>query len=72
MLNDQIALVSGASRGIGQAIADALGEAGATVIGTATSQSGIGGLNGYPLTTEYFHTALKRFSFDLLLLKLFH
>lgn len=35
-----IALVTGASRGIGQAIAIALGEAGATVIGTATSDKG--------------------------------
>ncbi len=40
MLVDQIALVTGASRGIGQAIAAALGAAGATVIGTATSQGG--------------------------------
>jgi 3-oxoacyl-[acyl-carrier protein] reductase len=40
MLSDQVALVTGASRGIGQAIARALGNAGATVIGTATSQAG--------------------------------
>ncbi len=40
MLTDQIALVTGASRGIGQAIALALGEQGATVIGTATSETG--------------------------------
>lgn len=40
MLNDQIALVTGASRGIGRAIADALGKAGATVVGTATSNKG--------------------------------
>lgn len=40
MLTDQIALVTGASRGIGAAIARALGAAGATVIGTATSQAG--------------------------------
>ena len=40
MLNDQIALVTGASRGIGKAIAQALGEQQATVIGTATSESG--------------------------------
>ena len=40
MLNDQIAFVSGASRGIGAAIADELGRQGATVIGTATSENG--------------------------------
>ncbi len=39
-LNSKIALVTGASRGIGAAIADTLGEAGATVIGTATSEAG--------------------------------
>ena len=40
MLTGQIALITGASRGIGAAIALALGEQGATVIGTATSDSG--------------------------------
>jgi 3-oxoacyl-[acyl-carrier protein] reductase len=39
-LNDKVALVTGASRGIGAAIAEQLGKAGAVVIGTATSESG--------------------------------
>ena len=40
VLQGQVALVTGASRGIGAAIAAALGDAGATVIGTATSAAG--------------------------------
>lgn len=40
MLENEIALVTGASRGIGEAIATGLGEQGATVIGTATSEKG--------------------------------
>ena len=39
-LAGEIALVTGASRGIGAGIADALGRAGATVIGTATTEAG--------------------------------
>ena len=39
-LADEIALVSGASRGIGKAIARELGRRGATVVGTATSDAG--------------------------------
>ncbi len=40
MLNDKLVLVTGASRGIGRAIALTLGSTGATVIGTATSNEG--------------------------------
>ncbi|MDC0981208.1 3-oxoacyl-ACP reductase FabG [Candidatus Pseudothioglobus singularis] len=40
MLNEKLVLVTGASRGIGKAIALTMGGAGATVIGTATSESG--------------------------------
>ena len=36
-ISNEIALVTGASRGIGKAIAATLGSKGATVIGTATS-----------------------------------
>jgi 3-oxoacyl-[acyl-carrier protein] reductase len=36
----KLALVTGASRGIGAAVADTLGRSGATVIGTATTESG--------------------------------
>lgn len=39
-LSNEIALVTGASRGIGQAIALELGRRGATVIGTATTEGG--------------------------------
>jgi 3-oxoacyl-[acyl-carrier protein] reductase len=44
MLNNELALVTGASRGIGNAIALALGGAGARVIGTSTSAEGAAAL----------------------------
>jgi 3-oxoacyl-[acyl-carrier protein] reductase len=46
-LSNKIALVTGASRGIGQAIALTLGKNGAYVIGTATSESGAQAISDY-------------------------
>ncbi|MEA3276957.1 MAG: 3-oxoacyl-ACP reductase FabG [Pseudomonadota bacterium] len=44
MLEGEIALVTGASRGIGRAIALALGQSGAAVAGTATTEAGAAGI----------------------------
>lgn len=46
-LQGQIALVTGASRGIGQAIALELGKLGATVVGTATTDKGAQAIGAY-------------------------
>lgn len=46
-LQNEIVLVTGASRGIGKAIALELGSAGAAVVGTATSESGAAAISEY-------------------------
>ncbi len=51
-LENQIVLVTGASRGIGKAIALELGRQGAIVVGTATSESGAEAISNYMLGND--------------------
>ena len=46
-LSNELALVTGASRGIGKAIASALAERGAFVVGTATTEKGAAAIGDY-------------------------
>jgi 3-oxoacyl-[acyl-carrier protein] reductase len=55
----QVALVTGATRGIGQAIAAALANQGAIVIGTATSEAGAESINGELAGREFKGRGVK-------------
>ena len=52
ILENQIALITGASRGIGKACALELGRLGATVVGTATSDAGANEISAYLVAAQ--------------------
>jgi len=58
-LASEICLVTGATRGIGRAIAQALGLAGATVIGTATSEEGADTISNLLIENRISGTGMK-------------
>jgi 3-oxoacyl-[acyl-carrier protein] reductase len=59
MLQAQVALITGASRGIGQACAIELGKMGATGVGTATSDSGAQAISEYLAENQIKGVGLK-------------
>ena len=58
-LEGQVALVTGATRGIGQAIAKALAAEGATVIGTATTEEGAAAIAAYLADAGHAGTGIR-------------
>lgn len=58
-LQGEIALVTGASRGIGRAIADELGRLGATVIGTATTADGAAKIDAHLSSSSITGTGIQ-------------
>jgi len=58
-MTKQIALITGASRGIGRAIAEKLAQDGFFVIGTATSQKGADAITAYLAEKKFIRIRLR-------------